>query len=298
MKNKLVVIGVAVSGLLLGSGFLRGEEDQQYEKILTIKGEKENALKGPIDVAVDKNSNICVADAGAKTVVKFDKKGNFIKKWETNDTPSAIAVDKDGNIWVGMKGKLVKFDPNGKSLSEIDGGGEKGFGQPFDIVVTDKYIYVDEPAAGAVKKYEIEKGKFVSSIPIKPCCGITGIGVHKDKNLIIARLTSFLVQVYDENDRVIQSFGKRGDFWGCCNPVDVAADEKGNFYVTLKDRGGLKKFSSEGKFLTDVEFPLKGCARYPVAVDKKGEFICVVDIPAKCVQVFGKKSTKKEKEKR
>ena len=296
-------------GKIVGIGFLLVclLKSQDREGYLQSEVIGKNILIRPNDVAVDMNSNIYVVDSTAKAIVKFNKEGKFLTRWQTEDIPLVISIDLDNSVWVGMKGKIAEFDTKGNLIFVTEWRGKNDMDEMFDIVVVNGYLYVSEPRARVVEKYKIYEIKTngkesekriekVSEITVRPCCGLTGIGQWKS-NLAIAHLTSFSVDVYNSDDRKIFSFGHKDVFGGgCCNPVDVACDEEGNFYTTLRyPPGGLLKFSPNGKLLTTMDFTGPGvCARYPVAVDRKGSIVVVCDKVNSCVHVWKKLGEEKE----
>ena len=86
-------------------------------------------MRNPRDIAIDKNGNLYIVDAGFCKVKKFDQFGNFVmaiggkglgngKFWD----PWGVAVDDDGYIYVSDQGtangddaedQIEKFDQNG-----------------------------------------------------------------------------------------------------------------------------------------------------------------------------------------
>jgi sugar lactone lactonase YvrE len=294
---KKVYLIMAVISLLVGK-FILFAQDSSYKQIFTIgkKGDGDGEFRAPKDVAVDKDSNVYVIDYARKNVQKFNNKGRFIKKWQTKKAPLAITVDKKGNIWVAEEGLVEKFNPEGKRLISWGkmGRGKDEFSQPAGIAVSKKFVYISDPRGRRIQKFT-HKGKFVSSISgMYPCCGILGIDIDNKGNLVVAHLIKFQVEVYDNKDRLIKKFGKKGGkegFCGCCNPVGVCVDAKGNFYTTEKTIPRVKKFSPKGKFLETfgADVITRGCTRIEIAVDAKGKHVYVVDTRKAIIRVFGRK---------
>lgn len=77
----------------------------------------------PTDVGWDPAGNIFISDGyGNSRVAKFDKNGRFIKSWGSRgtatgqfNTPHTIAVDGQGNVYVGDRGnrRIQVFDNDG-----------------------------------------------------------------------------------------------------------------------------------------------------------------------------------------
>lgn len=98
----------------------------------------EHALKNPVSLAIDKDDFIyvvdsppaCVVDSSSSTVKKFNRKGEWqstpveFRKTPQPMHPSAVAIDKNGIMYVGEKGtgsdlSIHQFDQNGNYLGHF-----------------------------------------------------------------------------------------------------------------------------------------------------------------------------------
>src|SRR5207253_10527884 len=139
------------------------------------------------DVVTAPNGDIFVADGhGGNSnarIVKFSKDGTFIKTWGRKgsgpgefDTPHAITIDSQGQIFVGDRGnnRVQIFDQDGKFLAEW-----KQFGRPSGVYI-DRHdvLYVADsqsnPAANppvnapfqqGIRIGSVKDGKVVAFIP-------------------------------------------------------------------------------------------------------------------------------------
>lgn len=72
----------------------------------------------------DASGNVYVADGNNHRIQKFDSSGTFITKWATNNNPTDLEFDQDGNIVVSFRygGVLQKFNTNGGLVSTTNLG--------------------------------------------------------------------------------------------------------------------------------------------------------------------------------
>jgi sugar lactone lactonase YvrE len=129
----------------------------------------EAQFDGPLGVAVDKQGNIFVADAYNDRIRKITTDGNVISVAGAGvpgfadgdaasamfDTPSGIAIDKDGNAFVADTGNgaIRKITPQGE-ITTIAGRDEKtavALGRPIGIVIThDGFLFVADAGSNQI----------------------------------------------------------------------------------------------------------------------------------------------------
>ena len=80
----------------------------------------------PIDMDVDKNGNIFVADASKRNVVVYTPKGKFIKKIEVGRIFTGLGIIDENNIWLAnvseesnLNVKLAFFDVINKKINTV-----------------------------------------------------------------------------------------------------------------------------------------------------------------------------------
>lgn len=127
----------------------------------------------PMDLALDRDENIYVADIGNYRIEKFDKNGEFVFSFGTRGTSPGtfgslieIAVDNSGNIYAvdSPNHRLQKFDAKGKLLFAVGGkgDGEEEFDYPHDpFIGKDGKIYVCDYRNARVQCFDSE-GKFTA----------------------------------------------------------------------------------------------------------------------------------------
>ena len=86
-------------------------------------------FRQPTDVAFDSDGNIYISDGYINArVAKYDKNGDWVKSWGAHgtgpgefNTPHAIVVDRNNQIYVGDRGnrRIQVFDTDGKFLRQF-----------------------------------------------------------------------------------------------------------------------------------------------------------------------------------
>lgn len=167
--------------------------------------------------------------------------------------PISMALDADGNFYVGDNKGLHKFDPEGKYLFSYGPDGYAGLTSAV-AVGPDGTVYRSDPVANVVVKYTRD-GEEIGKLG-EPGAGKGqfdepfGLTFDDPGDLYVVDRRNFRIQKFDPNGKFLMSFGARGDKNGeFINPRDVAVDRQGNIYVTDQASYLVQKFSPEGKFL-------------------------------------------------
>lgn len=220
-----------------------------------------DASKGMMmkSVGVDGSGNIYVLGGDLQNILssyilKLDSRGNVIGKLTGNGlfyVPSAIAVDKSGNVYVIdlQAGSIsipiyhiLKFDSYGNFLKMWGTSGRNvgQFGKPSAIAVDNSgYVYVSDS-----KRCKILK--------------------------------------FDANGKFMTEWGSAGSANGqFSEPNGVAVDGSGNVYIA--DRSQIQKFDSSGRYITKWGSFTHSAS---LAVDTVGQYLYMSDLQIHCVQKF------------
>lgn len=187
-----------------------------------VAGDGPDTFNQPNDVVVAKNGDIFVSDGhDARNpngrIVKFDKKGKFIKTWGKKgkapgefDVPHALAMDSKGRLFVGDRAnnRIQIFDQDGKFLEEW-----KHWGRPSGLYIDKNDVLY---AADSESNARVNPGS---------ARGIR-IGSAKD-----GKITAFIPDPEPNPDKVVTSAAE-----------GVAADAQGNVYGAEVGPKGVKKY--------------------------------------------------------
>lgn len=127
-------------------------------------GQKPGEFGLVTDAVVDSEDNIYVAEYGEfDRIQKFTSDGKFILQWGGHGTepgkfirPQNLAVDEQDNIWVvdACNHRVQVFDSDGKliKLWGQSGEGPGDLSYPYDLLLTDDYVYICEFGNSRVQK--------------------------------------------------------------------------------------------------------------------------------------------------
>lgn len=235
---------------------LQFDAARNFVKEWGSQGAAPGQFNEPWGIAVAPDGTVYVADTWNHRVEKFDRDGNFQAQWGTfGDVgtafdenllelygPRAIAVDKDGNLWVTDTGneRVIEFSPTGEPLDVYGGtGGEVGqFLEPVGIAI-DKAgnFYVADTWNRRIQKFDpnfepiqqIEVQAWDSqSVVNKPY-----ITVDSEDNIYVTDPEGYRVIKYGKDGKVRAVWGLPGnDLAGLQLPTGIALDPEGEILLT------------------------------------------------------------------
>lgn len=172
-------------------------------------------LKKPVNVAVDKDGNLYVADTVRLKVLKYDPDGNFLRSYgELYDIkPVDVGVYEDKLYVLDFSKSDIKvFDINSGDLIESLGQGSEN---PEDNL----------------------------SLP-------TNLAIDGAGNLFVSNITTGKIVKLDRDGHVLESFGELGDAYGqFSRPKGLAVDEQGRLYVVDTAYQNVQLFNEKGQLL-------------------------------------------------
>jgi sugar lactone lactonase YvrE len=225
-------------------------------------------LKSPKGIALTSGGNVWVADTGNSRIEKFSSSGALINNVSGEGTeagklksPSAITVAPDNSIWVADSGNN-RIEQWNSSLAFVRAVGVKGTGagefqNPSGIEADSAgAIWVGDYSNGRVQEFD-ENGTFIQKFLDAAGSAGTPRGLAIDPKGSIWVADQFVFKVYHwtvpgfpvYSSSVGSVGGGNGQFY---EPVDVAADNAGNFWVLDAEQSRLQEFDATGKWLRNA----------------------------------------------
>lgn len=226
--------------------------------------------------------------------------------------PRGLAVDRDGNIYVGDRGnrRVVVFSPEGNVLrtwGERPAGGEAAL-QPgeFDDIVDvavaeDNRVYVMDYGAQRVQIFDTE-GRLLRVVDssVLQTCAANGIGAAQDDLLMACTSTSAIARLdvpVGDSLPVISLLPSGIGAARLEQPLDAAANRAGQIYaIDLNDR--LVQLEPDGRITTYWSVQVgtsEGGSRLALAPDDSRAYVSdpdtgrvgVIDLGTGAVSYFG-----------
>lgn len=149
------------------------ETQSAYNPLAAITKVGETALVSPMDMAIGKEGNLYIADAGAHVILICSREGEQVGSIGEGilQTPTGVYVTEDGTVYVADKDakKVFVFDAQGNVTAEYGKPDSPIYGNSMDFkptkVVANKtgtmYIICEGNMNGIVQLSPVEGGSFL-----------------------------------------------------------------------------------------------------------------------------------------
>jgi hypothetical protein len=242
--------------------------------------------------------------AGNDAVAVYGDDGHETARFSIQGTPTSMAADTDGTVFVGLTNKLCVIDSKGAVQAEWNDFSARSFITAIAVAGPD--VYVADAGKRVVYRFD-RNGKLQTRIGEKDTArDVPGLevpspyldlAVNADGELWVVNPGELGLEQYRSDGTIVTSWYrptvlKLDGFPGCCNPTQIAFTSKGDLITCEKGLARVKEFE-----VTSGEFGglVAGSALFPqeqslrdLAVDSKDR-ILVLDSKRNVVRVFARK---------
>ncbi len=232
-------------------------------------------FKRPSGVAASGDGSFYVADSFNFRLHKFTFDGQLLSVFNDGigfqETPVHMDTDSDGNLYVAVSDRILKYDSRTNLVLEIETrlGGDGAVLEPVAVTVADdgtlfvlrqEFFLVQRYAADGTFETEWgDTGEQEAPVPIGWNPGIAmgpdgsiyavDLGGISDGNNS-ANFSKDMVKRFNREGQLLDSWGRLGDSPGSFDVAQgIAVDEEGFVYVSDVFNGVVQKFTSAGNFV-------------------------------------------------
>jgi tetratricopeptide (TPR) repeat protein len=210
-------------------------------------------------VTVDGRSNVYWINS-KPGVVKYSQQGQFLTAWDLpkHTTPSDIAADNIGNIYVGYSNATFfhKFDTSGNLLTEWTPPHQLAKIRGARLAVdSQNYLYVADSKENIVYKYDSAGNLLAETKGINDLWRAFAV----DQNgYLYTFSTEAMVQKWDWNGNLVKSWGGKGENagqfeykYGFSNVSGLAVDERNQLSVLYRnnDQAIVQQYTTSGQYI-------------------------------------------------
>ncbi|MEQ8175518.1 MAG: InlB B-repeat-containing protein [Syntrophomonadaceae bacterium] len=203
------------------------------------------SIDTPSSIAVDNSGNIYIADYWDSAIIRMDSNGN-------NVVTLGSGFSEPHGVAVDNSGNIYVADTHNNSIKRMDSSGNNivplgsGFREPHGVAVDSSgNIYVADTWNSAVKRMD-SSGNNVTPLG----SGFQrpeGVAVDSSGNIYVADTMNSAVKRMDSSGNNITPLGS-----GFQRPQGVAVDSSGNIYVADTDNNAVKSMDSSGNHITPL----------------------------------------------
>jgi len=268
----------------------------------------------PMDIAVDSQKFVYIADTWNDRIQKYSTTGQAVTKWGSNgtsdgmfQTPISIAVYNNSNqtflfVVDQLNHRIQKFTGNGEFITKWGGQGESlgKFQMPCGIAIDNEgAVYVADTGNSRIQKFSLDgiyqqewtsmrnaHGKMFS--PYAIC-------VDKKNNIYVTDIDSNCVIKFSNNGKLLHFFDKWGPyttnhFYKPTGIDIVNIDNQEVIIVSDNGNDRILTFLPDGKLINEHEYiskklRLKLNSPSGIATDEKGKIFIADTLNNRVVQI-------------
>jgi tripartite motif-containing protein 71 len=186
--------------------------------------------------------------------------------------PVDVAVDADGIVHVadGKSFEIRQLSPDGKPVGQWGKTEPDGTERPFFSIAFDSKGIKYAADGACIKRFD-KDGKYLDKWVIgdvsKEMFFIGGIAINANDSLYATDTMRNCVFELDSDGKIVSRWGTagkgKGEFTG---PRDIAVDAKGNIYIADTENNRIQKLSAEGKYISELSAKGKNKLQTPFGV--------------------------------
>ena len=189
------------------------------------EGMDDKEFKSPTGIAVDKDGQIYVADTDNHSIQKFDRDGNFLARWGDEPDSEEGKFYYPRGLATSPEGDVYIADSGNNRIQKFDSEGNL-------INAWGKFGFAWRGA---------EAGKF--DVP-------WGVTTDKQGFLYVSDTTNARIQKFQSDGTPLLKWGRDGGYDGAFfYPRGLAVDFVGNIFIADEGNHRIQKFDSRGNFL-------------------------------------------------
>lgn len=246
--------------------------------------------------------------SGADSIVILNRDGSPFSSIKTAGTAYCLAVDKNGDLYAGLKDRVAVYNASGDRTAQWESLGERAI--LTSIAVSRESVFVADAGNFIVWKFDKSGSKEARIGEKNKAKDIPGfvipspyfdVAVDPDGFLWVVNPGRHSLENYTAAGGFRSSWGeysmKPGGFCGCCNPTHIIILKNGWFVTSEKGIARVKVYNRLGELVSMVAAPdqfSEGVVGLDLAVDSSGR-IYVLDPKREMVRIF-KKGVSDEKQ--
>ncbi|HHY14170.1 MAG TPA: hypothetical protein GX526_05990, partial [Thermoanaerobacterales bacterium] len=245
-------------------------------------GKKMDGVQLPIDIAVDEDGKIYVADIDGRCIWVHNIDGSFISKIEPEEDedlflPRSLGINSRGELIVLSYDKIWKMDTNGDIIAKYGGhgygdgqlgaeGSEFYIGPSGLSLDSDDNIYVSDTINNRIQIFD-KNGKYLKKITNDDVKGVfthlLDVKVDSGGYIYVTDAGSYYIFKLDQKGEIIERIGGRGgqkgkfgilgDTGGNYGPSALSISEDGLLYAVDPYNHRVQAFKDDGQFVYSIE---------------------------------------------
>jgi DNA-binding beta-propeller fold protein YncE len=217
--------------------------------------------KGKVFICDATIKGLYVIDLAKNTLTRFVPAGKGTLKLPLN-----CFIDQEGKLYVtdGKRKEVVVFDENLNYVTAITKPATADDFKPMDVGVSDKKIFVTNPATHQIYVYQKEDYKLLKTFPDSTAGDEQGLLnplniFYRNGKVYVTDFGDFKIKIFSEDGNYLGSVGEYGKIPGqFVRPKGLSVDKDDNLYVADAGFENVQIFNSKRKLLMFFGGPYHG----------------------------------------